>query len=350
MSDKSIMEKMKADMGSNSYVTFGPNDFQPDIYGPILRKPGQHIAALPIEGQRCALLMNLPEGKDRMNEFGTVWWYDKAPVDYHDHLWGHETFLVTSGKVDAYFNHQRCMLEPGDLFFIKPHVQHGFINLETEKGQGITWVEMFEDIRMYFGVDMEMKVGTKYPELLEDPEFMGDLMDSLGDLYSKEFPQVDFTDKSKVEWVRPPEFAVSRFDNAAGSFLLKIARWEFDGIKEVWEIRPKKGLKVEFGTPFGDYPLYYVLEGRMIVEADGVTYTAEAKDFIHIPPWTRITITFPDENTRILDYNEQSHLLYILNHFSAVSKTAPGSLSDWNGSVKPVLKKFNCHATAVSGI
>jgi len=345
-----VMDKMKEVMTANEHVKFGHGDYNHNIYGPILRNPGDHFATLPIDGASCAFVQNLPEGKNRLNEFGTVWWYSGSPMDYHDHQWGYETFMVTSGQVDTYFNHKRCMMDEGDLFFIKPHVAHAFINLETVKGKGITWLELYDDIRMYYGIEVEVKLERNYPHLHEDSEFQNRLMHTLGDLYRKELPKVDFVDKSEIPWVRPSESSLRTFENAAGKFMLKVGRWEFDGIKEIWEMRPEKGLRLEFDTPFADYPLYYVIDGKMVVECEGETYVGEKESFLHIPPWRRFAISFPEEGARILVANEQSYLLQIFETLESMRVNAPKALCDFSGKVAPVLRKFNNWVTGVSGI
>jgi|GEM_PF-1173323 len=345
-----VMDKMKEVMKANEHVKFGPGDYNHSIYGPIHRRLGDHFATLPIDGASCAFVQNLPEGKNRLNEFGTVWWYSGSPMDYHDHQWGYETFMVTSGRVDAYFNHKRCMMDEGDLFFIKPHVAHAFINLETEKDKGITWLELYDDIRMYFGIEVEVKLERDYHELHEDSEFQSRLMHTLGDLYRKELPKVGLIDKSGVPWVRPGEFSIRTFENAAGKFMLKIGRWEFDGIKEIWEMRPNKGLRLDFEKPFADYPLYYVIDGKMVVECEGETYEAEKESFLHIPPWRQFSVSFPEDGARILVANEQSFLLQIFEALESMKKCAPADLTDWDGKVAPVLRKYNNWLTGVSGI
>lgn len=350
MTNDAVMDKMKEMMKANEHVKFGSGDYNHNIYGPILRKPGDHFATLPIDGASCAFALNMPEGSGRLNEFGTVWWASGSPMDYHDHLWGYETFMVTSGQVDSYFNHQRCMMDEGDLFFIKPHVAHAFINLEKVKGQGITWLELYDDIRMYYGIEVEVKLERNYPQLHENQPFQTRLMRTLGDLYRKELPQIPFVDKKEVPWVRPGGFSMRTFENALGTFMLKISRWEFDGLKEIWEMRPNKGLKLEFNSPFADYPLYYVLDGKMVVECEGKTYEGEKEDFLHIPPWRQFQISFPQEGTRILIANEQSHLLPIFETLESMKKDSPEALKNWDGRVKPVLRRYNNWLTGVSGI
>jgi Uncharacterized conserved protein, contains double-stranded beta-helix domain len=350
MANDPIMDNMKKVMEANEHVKFGPGDYNHSVYGPILRKPGDHFATLPIEGASCAFVQNMPEGKDRLNEFGTVWWYTGSPMDYHDHQWGYETFMVTSGSVDTYFNHKRCMMDEGDLFFIKPQVAHAFINIETVKDKGITWLELYDDIRMYYGIEVEVKLGRNYPELHDDTEWQTRLMHTLGDLYRKELPKVDFVDKNEVPWVRPSEFSIRTFENAAGKFMLKVGRWEYDGIKEIWEMRPNKGLELDFNIPFADYPLYYVMDGKMIVECEGETYVGEKEDFLHIPPWRQFKISFPEEGARILVCNEQSKLLQIFETLESMKKEDNEAVSGLNEKVTDVLRKHNNWLTGISGV
>lgn len=350
MANDVIMDRMRSAMKNNGYVRLGENDHNTGIYGPILRKPGGHIAALPVDGRSCAFVQNLPEGKNCLNEFGAAWWYSGAQMDYHDHQWGYKALMVTSGKVEAYFNHQRCMLEPGDLCFIKPHVAHAFINQETEKDQGVTWMELYDGMRMYYGMEAGVKLEKNYPGLKQDDAYQTRQMNTLGTFYCQEPPKADLADKREVPWVRPPESAIRTFENKAGKFMLKIGRWEYDGLKEVWEMRPNKGLRLDFKIPFADYPLYYVLEGKMIVECNGETYVGEKADFLHIPPWRQFSISFPEEGARILVCNEQSELFQILETLKSMAKTAPDDLQDWDDKVVPVLRRYNNWLTGVSGI
>jgi quercetin dioxygenase-like cupin family protein len=316
------------------------------IYGPILIKPDDELNTLPLE-ETCAHCYILPEGRTIGNELGEVVYIKGATIPYHDHEWGYECFTIMYGSVDAYLNNKHCILEKGDMFFIKPHVMHGFVS----RVEGCRWRELFEDIRMYFGVDVEVKMyeQEEYKAFHHDREGQERLMNALGDYY-RDFPVSKEADKHDIPHVMPADAPLRVFETGIGRFDLRVPRWDYDGIKEVWDFRPKKGLQIDFRDPFADYPLYIVIEGEMTVECDGKTYTGKSGDMLHIPPWHMHTLKFPADNTVIQIANEQSMLLHILEHFNTVAKEAPGTLKDWDADVKPVLRQFNNWATGVSGI
>lgn len=316
------------------------------IYGPILIKPDDELNTLPLE-ETCAHCYILPEGRTIGNELGEVVYIDGATIPYHDHEWGYECFTIMNGSVDAYLNNKHCVLEDGDMFFIKPHVMHGFVS----KVEGCRWRELFEDIRMYFGVDVEVKMyeQDEYIEFHNDPVGQERLMKALGDYY-RDFPVAKEASKYDIPQVMPKDAPSRIFETGIGRFDLRMPRWDYDGIKEVWDFRPKKGLQIDFSDPFADYPLYIVIEGTMIVECDGKTYEGKKGDMLHIPPWHIHSLKFPQDNTEIQICNEQSYLLHILEHFKAVAKKSPEDLQDWENKVKPILRKYNNWVTGISGI
>ena len=249
------------------------------------------------------------------------------------------------GEVDGYMNNKHFVLEKGDMFFIKPHVMHGFVS----RTEGCRWREMFEDIRMYFGVDVEVKMyeQEQYRDFHNDPEGQERLMAALGDYY-REFPVYKEADKHTVPQVMPVDSPLRVFDTEIGKFQLRIPRWDYDGIKEVWDFMPCKGLEISFDEPFADYPLYIVIDGEMTVECDGKIYEGKAGDMLHIPPWHIHKLKFPAEGTKIQICNEQSQLLHILEHFKAEGDNNSKYLENWDENIKPVLRKFNNWATSIS--
>jgi quercetin dioxygenase-like cupin family protein len=316
------------------------------IYGPILIKPDDELNLLPLV-ETCAHVYILPEGRTIGNELGEVVYIKDATIPYHDHEWGYECFTIMGGEVDAYMNNKYFVLTPGDMFFIKPHVMHGFVS----RTEGCRWRELFEDIRMYFGVDIEVKMHEQkeYQDFKDDPASQERLMNALGDYY-RDFPVFEEADKYTVPQVMPADAPIRVFETEIGRFDLRVPRWDYDGMKEVWDFRPKKGLKIDFTEPFEDYPLYIVIEGEMTVECDGKTYEGKTGDMLHIPPWHIHSVSFPADGTVIQICNEQSELLHILEYFKAVSKNNPEDMKDWESKVKPVLREFNNWATAVSGV
>lgn len=316
------------------------------IYGPILIKPDDELNTLPLE-ETCAHCYILPEGRTIGNEMGEVVYIKGATIPYHDHEWGYECFTIMSGEVDGYINNKHFILEKGDMFFIKPHVMHGFVS----RTEGCRWRELFEDIRMYFGVDIEVKMyeQEEYKAFHNDRAGQKRLMEALGDYY-RDFPVAREADKRTVAQVMPADAPVRVFETPAGRFDLRVPRWDYDGLKEVWDFRPKKGLRLDFAEPFADYPLYVVIEGEMNVLCDGKTYEGKAGDMLHIPPWHMHSLHFPAENTVIQICNEQSELLHILEHFKAAARNSPEDLKDWDNKVKPVLRRMNSWITGISGI
>ena len=174
-------------------------------------------------------------------------------------------------------------------------------------------------------------------------------MKALGDYY-RDFPVWEEADKKDIPQVMTADAPFRVFETAIGRFDLRIPRWEYDGLKEVWDFRPKKGLRIDFAEPFEDYPLYVVIEGEMVVHCDGKRWVGKKGDMLHLPPWHIHSLEFPAADTVVQICNEQSQLMFILEHFKSAARNSPEDLKDWDGKIVPTLRKYNNWVTKISGL
>ena len=79
-------------------------------------------------------------------------------------------------------------------------------------------------------------------------------------------------------------WAIAGFEIDGMKLNLKGGRWETDGVKEIWELLPEKGLQIEWNYPYAGNDVYLVMEGAVHVKADGHDFTARKRDVINIPP------------------------------------------------------------------
>lgn len=130
---------------------------------------------------------------------------------------------------------------------------------------------------------------------------------------------------------------------------LKVGRWETDGVKEIWELLPEKGLQIEWNYPYAGNDVYLVMEGAVHVKADGHDFTAGKRDVINIPPYYKHTLTVLEEGTVIYAYNVQSCLMHVMERLKAEKIRTPENLKDW-GYVEKILRENNCWVTGIRKI
>ena len=105
---------------------------------------------------------------------------------------------------------------------------------------------------------------------------------------------------------------------------------------------------MEFARPFDSSPLYAVMEGAVQADLfDGMdVYTAQERDFLHIPAYTPHSLTIMEENTRIFAYNVQSELLNALEALHAEFTRRPEQMGNWPW-IEQVLREYDCWLTGI---
>ena len=320
---------------------------QPDgellrVHPPVLLKADDPLYRMP-DPDSMGYVFLMPEGPRQINEAGDVFYIKDARVAYHDHSRGYETFLIDGGAVESTLHHKQCVMEKGDLMHIRPGVHHGFHHLV----ENTIWREVFQEIDMYSSCNQRDILRELRPEILADPEFQASRRKRLGTNY-REMPLARVVDKHEISQVRPHGCALRSFCFSGMELGLKVGRWETDGVREIWEFRFPKGTTLEFARPFDSSPLYAVMEGAVQADLfDGMdVYTAQERDFLHIPAYTPHSLTIMEENTRIFAYNVQSELLNALEALDAEFTRRPEQMGNWPW-IEQVLREYDCWLTGI---
>lgn len=249
---------------------------------------------------------------------------DKVNYHYHDH--GYELFTILSGSVECVLGGKRCIAHTGDMILVKPFTPHAFAYLED----GTVWQEVILELSLYENERSLGRVVQNCPEKLEDPEFMRRFQAGNG---RRDYPGFPVLDSELVEPRDMPTFRAKGDSYKSYSFPgitcnMKFAKWDLGGVKEVWELVLDQGytLKWEFvHTP----DLFIVKEGSVRVEVQNCeTQIARKGDIIHIPSYTRHTITALEKNTVLHDFNCEMDLLMMLEELTLRSASNPALRTD----------------------
>ena len=121
------------------------------------------------EGTQIVNDFYLPQGPFEKNEMSDTIYHAGTKVNYHEHSQGYETFFIARGSVECTIRGKKAVAQTGDIVHLPPYTPHGFVFLE----EGTIWRELFQEINMQQGILNKNMILKHYPDLYEDPEFIG---------------------------------------------------------------------------------------------------------------------------------------------------------------------------------
>ena len=285
-----------------------------------------------------------PVGETLNNEMSDVYYQENAFVPYHEHSKGYETFSIDRGSVEVTVNGKRSVAEAGDLIHIEPYMSHGFRFLE----EGTIWRELFLGMDMYGGILEKQLIDRSYPEKLKDDAFMAGYRlkhhtKRLGE------PEPEVVPKEGLPQIRPKGKGIACFAFDGIVCSQKVGRHETGGAKEIWEFVIDKGICVEWDAPHPDWDLYVVKEGRVEVSVLGETFTANARDILHVPPYTGYYMKILDDRTVLHAYNVKALGLRLAEIVEKKLEAGPDLVGHWD-EVKDIFRQNKSCITKISRV
>lgn len=285
-----------------------------------------------------------PVGETLNNEMSDVYYQENAFVPYHEHSKGYETFSIDRGSVEVTINGKRSVAEAGDLIHIEPYMSHGFRFLE----EGTIWRELFLGMDMYGGILEKQLIDRSYPEKLKDDAFMAGYRlkhhtKRLGE------PEPEVVPKEGMPQIRPKGKGIACFAFDGIVCSQKVGRHETGGAKEIWEFAMDKGICVEWDAPHPDWDLYVVKEGRVEVSVLGETFIANARDILHVPPYTSYSMKILDDRTVLHAYNVKALGLRLAEIVEKKLEAGPDLAGHWD-EVKDIFRQNKSCITKISRV
>ena len=208
-------------------------------------------------------------------------------VDYHEHSRGTETFFISQGKFLCNCMGRGFTMGPGDILHIQPWMGHSFIPIEPESRLNI----------MFMGIDQQYSITTprfriaeNFPGVFENPEFVKKFRAVNGGAGARTVPVQDDFPKEQVHQLRPHGYGLREHNYDGIKMLLKIAKYETEGVKEVWDLHMKPGFFCEWDNFLPEYRVLYVKSGKLkcwvkTSATEKLEFFAEKENIIFIPPY-----------------------------------------------------------------
>lgn len=187
------------------------------------------------------------------------------------------------------------------------------------------------------------------PERFEDKEFMRRYREDHG-TYGFETEVMGTTEVPPEEM---PGFSgkgqyYKKFQVPGIVMKLKYPKWDFDGLKEVWEFELNQGVQVKWDH-YNSPEMMVVRSGSVRVEVHGYeAMIAGPEDIISIPDYTAHTITALADGTVLQDFNVQFDLFMMMEEIDITKRLHPEKVTP--EYLKETFAKFRCPMLFISGI
>ena len=269
----------------------------------------------------------------------TVW--------YHEHTWGTETFFVSQGKFFCYCMGRGFILGPGDVFHVQPWMGHSFTPIEAESALNI----MFMGIDQRRSItDTRLRLAEKFPGVFEEPAFNAEFGRVHGSTHKRTVPTTPESPPALVTQLRPSGMGIREYEFDGIKMHLKVARYETEGVKEVWELFMKPGFYCDWDNFLPEYRVFYVTQGKLRCTVktavdEKLEFIAEKDNIVFIPPYNPFKFEVVEE-ARVYDMDCPARLQDLCEEIAEFKAANPGKAND-KAAVMALFAEYGMNCTDV---
>ena len=290
-----------------------------------------------------------PVTSKQKNEMDCMQFHEPATkmVNYHEHTKGTETFLISQGKFLCNCMGRGFTMEPGDILHIQPWMGHSFIPIEPESRLNI----LFMEIDMRFSLtDPRIRLQENFPGVFEDPEFRELFGRTGGGVGMRSVPVQDDFPKDKVQQLRPSGYGLREHIYDGLKMHLKIAKYETEGIKEIWELFMKPGFFCDWDNFRPEYRVFYVTSGKLNCRVktsatETLEFSAEKENIICIPPYTPFGFDVAEE-ARVYDLDCGARMQDLCEEIAAYKRDNGDKMPD-KATLLSMCREYGQHITDI---
>ena len=287
-----------------------------------------------------------PVTKLLKNEFDCMQFHKPSskPIEYHEHDQGTETFFVTQGKFLCNCMGRGFVMGPGDILHIQPWMGHGFIPIEPESRLNI----------LFMGIDQQVitqnwkRLQDNYPGVYEDLAFKRRFREFSGSITNRTLPVPSDFPPGQVQQLRPAGTCLREHEFEGIKLHLKVARYETEGVKEIWELHMNPGFFCQWDDFIPEYRLFYVTSGKVrcsvkTSSTETLEFDAVGENIISIPPYTPFGFVAIEE-TRMYDLDCAARLQDFCEEAESLRHNDPGKSQD-KAAIMPLCKEYGLNCT-----
>ena len=274
-----------------------------------------------------------PEGPHQQFEFTDSIFY--GSTSYHEHTFGWETFFVVDGSMDFTVHGKTCTVTNGDILFVPPYCSHQMVFLEPTR-----WRATFHDINMCGILNNWNRAQEYFPDKMGDPFFTTSYLANKNNIV-REPPHVTRVEKSEVPEVRSIDKWLNRYDLEGVCMKQIIARWENNGVNEIWRFEMDDEFGVNYMPIVPNSDLFYITDGEVEFHAGKEVFTAYHDCLVKIPSF--IPRSFRSKGKSVMyDIGGMTHWLDVTEDYLSIKHNKPEMLGD-QGYMNDVLQRHECY-------
>ena len=287
-----------------------------------------------------------PVTKLLKNEFDCMQFHTPSskPIEYHEHDQGTETFFVTQGKFLCNCMGREFTMQAGDILHIQPWMGHGFIPIEPESRLNI----------LFMGIDQQVitqnwkRLQNKHPGVYEDLAFKKRFREFSGSVSTRSLPAPNNVPPEQVQQLRPAGTYLRNHEFDGIRMYLKVARYETEGVKEIWDIHMDPGFYCEWDDFLPEFRLFYIKSGKIrcnvrISNTEILEFVAVEENIIIIPPYTPFWFEVIEE-AHMYDLDCPARLQDLCEEVETLRYNDPGKSGD-KTAVMALCKEFGLNCT-----
>ena len=283
------------------------------------------------------------------NEFDCLQFHSASsvPIDYHEHSGGTETFFVSQGKFKCTCMGRYFTMGAGDILHIQPWMGHGFAAIEPESRLNI----MFMGIDQYSSLsDPAIRLRQKFPGRFEESAFNEVFWESNIGTAKRSIPAPNETPPEQVTQLRLNGVGVREHEFEGIKLHLKVARYETEGKKEVWELFMKPGFYCNWDNFIPEYRMFYVTGGKLHCTVrtstdETLEFDAVKDNIIFIPPYNPFCFEVVEE-AKMYDMDCPARLQDLCEELETLAYESPESKYDKN-TVLALCKQYGLNCTDI---
>ena len=269
------------------------------------------------------------------------------PIDYHEHSGGTETFFISQGKFRCTCMGQDFVMEAGDLLHIQPWMGHGFTAIEPESRLNI----LFMGIDQYFSLsDPSIRLREKFPGIYEKSAFSEVFWRSNIGTAKREIPAPNEVPPESVQQLRRNGYALREHEYKGIRMQLKVARYETEGVKEIWELFLKPGFYCQWEDFLPEYRMFYVTGGKVHCAVktsadETLEFDAVKDNIILIPPYNPFRFEIVEDAT-MYDLDCSARLQDLCEELESFAYNHPNQKDD-KSAILALCKQYGLNITDV---
>ena len=235
-------------------------------------------------------------------------------------------------------------MEAGDVLHVQPWIGHSIVPVENESSVNILFTGMDQQFSF---TKPRIRLQQKFPGVFEDAEFNDMFKRRNGGVGDRTYPGEVHASREHVQQLRCSGVGLREHEFLNIKMHLKVARYETEGIKEIWEYIMDPGFYCEWDNFLPEYHLFYITSGKIhctVKESftESVEFDATKDTIVFIPPYYPFRFEVLEE-TKMYDLDCPSRLQDLCEEVEAC-RTEINDVARENTSLLELCKEydFNC--------